>query len=727
MTFVQVALDVPLGICFDYRAADATPDDIGRLVVVPFGRGYRVGVITGVSDAASVAEARIRSVLRIARHLPHIPAEIRDLADFCSRYYHHPLGEVLLNALPTALRRTDATALVPARAWRLTAAGAALEPSSIPARATVQRALFERLRSGDLVRPADVTAIGPSASRVLRVFVHSGWAEEISAPDDATPQVHALQVSQHSHKLTDEQVVAVAAITESMGGYAPILLAGVTGSGKTEVYLQAIASVVARGGQALLLVPEINLTPQLYSRVTDRFGADRVVSLHSGLAEGERLERWLRAARGDAAIVVGTRLAIFTPMPRLALVVVDEEHDTSYKQQEGHRYHARDLALVRAKSRGVPVVLGSATPSLETVRHADDGRYRRLPLRVRAGGSVPRVRILDTRPLGPNEWLHPAAAEALSDSLARGEQSLVFLNRRGYAPTLLCNHCGWVAPCHRCSARLTWHQGARKLRCHHCGHEASPPRVCPSCGSQDLRPLGQGTERLEEQLAVRFPTARIARVDRDTTRRKDAFDALRDRVHAREIDLLVGTQMLAKGHDFPRLTRVVVVGADQGLFSPDYRAEERLFALLLQVAGRAGRADLPGEVLIQTGAPDHPLFAALVAQDFDRFARDQLVQRRAAGFPPYVHQALLRAEAGEESAVFAYLDEAVAAGRALGDDVTLFDPVPPLIGKVAGRWRGQLLVQSDVRAALHRFLDAWLPQLASNRVRWSIDVDPLDF
>lgn len=727
MKFAQVALDVPLGICFDYRAADATADDIGRLVVVPFGRGYRVGVVTGVSDTASVADARIRSVVRIARHLPHIPAEIRDLADFCSRYYHHPLGEVLLNALPTALRRTDATALAPARAWRLTPAGAALDPASIPARASVQRALFERLRAGDALRAADVAAIGPSAGRVLRVFVHSGWVEEFSAAEEQVAPPRDLKASQHSPRLNDEQADAVAAISESMGRYAPILLAGVTGSGKTEVYLQAIASVVAGGGQALLLVPEINLTPQLYARVTDRFGPDRVVSLHSGLAEGERLDRWLRAAHGEAAIVVGTRLAVFTPMPRLALVVVDEEHDPSYKQQEGHRYHARDLALVRAKARGVPVVLGSATPSLETVRHAEDGRYRRLPLRTRAGGAAPTVRILDTRPLGPNDWLHPVAAEALAASLARGEQSLVFLNRRGYAPTLLCNHCGWVAPCPRCSARLTWHQGARRLRCHHCGHETPPPRVCPSCGSQDLRPLGQGTERLEEQLAARFPTARIARVDRDTTRRKDAFDALRDRVHAREIDFLVGTQMLAKGHDFPRLTRVVVVGADQGLFSPDYRAEERLFALLLQVAGRAGRADLPGEVFVQTAAPDHPLYAALVAQDFDRFARDQLVQRRAAGFPPFIHQALLRAEAGEESAVFAYLDEAAAAGRALGTDVTLFDPVPPLIGRVAGRWRGQLLVQSEARNALHRFLDAWLPRLASTRVRWSIDIDPLDF
>jgi len=725
--FLQVALDVPLDTLFDYRSADATVDDIGRLVVVPFGRTHRVGVVTAVAETTAIDERRVRQAVRIARHLPRLPDEILDLAGFCHRYYHHPLGEILLGTLPTALRRTDAVALTPVRAYRLTAQGRAIDLHAVPARATLQRRLLEALRQTPALGVPEITLLGGSAMRVLRVFLHSGWVEETVSPSALVLGVDGEQPVAPGHDLNAEQADAVAAVVGSLGRFETHLLQGVTGSGKTEVYLRAIDVAVARGGQALLLVPEINLTPQLQARVNARFGAGRVVSLHSGLAEGERLARWTRAARGDAAIVVGTRLAVFTPLPRLALVVVDEEHDTSYKQQEGLRYHARDLAVVRARNRGVPLVLGSATPSLESVRHADAGRYRPSYLRLRAGGAAPAVRVIDTRPLPPGEWLHPASAEALGGALARGEQSLVFINRRGYAPTLLCHHCGWVAPCHRCSARLTYHHGARRLRCHHCGHEALPPRTCPSCGSQDLRPLGQGTERVEEQLAARFPAARIARVDRDTTRRKDAFLHLRDRVEAGEVDLLVGTQMLAKGHDFPRLTRVVVIGADQGLFSPDYRAEERLFALLLQVAGRAGRATLRGEVLVQTAAPEHPLYGALVDQDFSRFAAEQLDLRRAAGFPPYVHQALLRAEATEEGVVFEYLHQMATEGRALGDEVLLFDPVPPLVARVAGRWRGQLLVQASGRPALHRFLDAWVPMLQSNRVRWSLDVDPLDF
>lgn len=727
MPFLQVALDVPVDTLFDYRYPDAGEEDVGCLVVVPFGRAHRVGVVTGVSDNTLIESTRVRQATRIARHLPRVPAEILDLARFCHRYYHHPLGEILLGVLPTALRRTDATALTPERAFRLTAAGLGIDLQAVPARATLQRRLLESLRDAPALGIPEINALGSSAMRVLRVFMHSGWVEETAPPGAAALEAVPLTATPSGHALNSEQSEAVSAIVETLGRFETHLLQGVTGSGKTEVYLQVIAEAVARGGQALLLVPEINLTPQLQARVDDRFGADRVVALHSGLAEGERLARWTKAARGEATIVVGTRLAVFTPMPRLALIVVDEEHDASYKQQEGLRYHARDVAVVRGRNRGVPLVLGSATPSLESVRQVDTGRYRPACLRTRAGGAAPGIRVIDTRALPPGEWLHPASAEAISGAIGRGEQSLVFINRRGYAPTLLCHHCGWVAPCHRCSARLTYHHGARRLRCHHCGHEALPPRACPSCGSQDLRPLGQGTERVEEQLVARFPGARIARVDRDTTRRKDAFANLRDRIESGDIDLLVGTQMLAKGHDFPRLTRVVVIGADQGLFSPDYRAEERLFALLLQVAGRAGRASLAGEVLVQTGAPEHPLYAALVAQNFDRFAREQLEMRRAAGFPPYVHQALLRAEATDEQAVFEYLRQAATAGRDLGEDVLLFDPVPPLVARVAGRWRGQLLVQGSARPALHRFLDAWWPALQTPRVRWSLDVDPLDF
>jgi primosomal protein N' (replication factor Y) len=519
----------------------------------------------------------------------------------------------------------------------------------------------------------------------------------------------------------------VEAVTATLGGYQCHLLHGVTGSGKTEVYLRLIDAAARRGEQTLLLVPEINLTPQLEARLAERFGSERLATLHSGLSEGERFERWLRAVRGEALVVAGTRLAVFTPLPRLGLVIVDEEHDGSYKQQEGLRYSARDVAVFVANQRKVPVVLGSATPSLESWRQATQGRYRLLQLPGRAASQPPTIRTVETRGVKLAEGLAPQLIEALGQTLARGEQSLVFVNRRGFAPTLLCHECGWIAPCHRCSARLTLHTSGHRLRCHYCGHEEAVPRSCPSCGNQDLRALGAGTQRVEQALAALLPQARIARIDRDSTRRKHAFRDLRARIEAHELDILVGTQMLAKGHDFPRLTLVGVLGADNGLLAADFRAEERLFALLLQVAGRAGRGDQPGHVLIQTEFPAHPLFRALMAQDFADFARQQLETRLATVFPPYQHQALLRAEATLERQVFEFLEEAVRLARPLLAGVTLYDPVPALMPRMAGKWRGQLLIQSDSRRALHAFLDAWLPRIASSRVRASIDVDPQDF
>ena len=720
-----MALDVPLARNFDYLAQDATGDDVGRLVVVPFGRGRRVGVITGMADTTDVAPGRLRAVQRIVRTRPPLPPDTLALCRFCSGYYHHPLGEVLLGALPTALRRADAAQLAPPVVFRLTAAGHAVRLDTLPASATARRALLERFHAAGVL--ADAHVRGPSARRALRALLAAGWVDASGELRAATAARAADAPVAPKPALNPGQAAAVAAITAALGRFQTFLLQGITGSGKTEVYLRVIEAVLERGAQALLLVPEINLTPQLEARLAARFGADLLVTLHSGLADGERLARWERAASGRAGIVAGTRLSIFTPLPRLAAVIVDEEHDASYKQHEGLRYHARDLAVFLGRQRGVPVVLGSATPSLESFRQAEAGRYRRLILDARASGQPPQVRILDVHGVVLDDGLSAALLQALRDNLARGEQSLVFLNRRGYAPTLLCPSCGWVAPCHRCSARLTLHAPGRRLRCHHCGHDERVPVACPSCGSQELRALGEGTQRVEQVLAARLPGARVVRIDRDVTRRRGAFRDLRERIEANEVDVLVGTQMLAKGHDFPNLTLVGVLGADLGLLAADFRAEERLFALLLQVAGRAGRGERPGQVLVQTAFPGHPLFAALAAQDYDGFARGQLAARAASGFPPFLHQALLRAEAVEERAVFDFLAEAARCAQPLPGGVQLYDPVPASRARIAGRWRGQLLLQSPVRGPLHRLLESWLPQLEDARVRWSLDVDPLEF
>jgi primosomal protein N' (replication factor Y) len=534
--------------------------------------------------------------------------------------------------------------------------------------------------------------------------------------------------------LTAAQRDAADAIVDALATFAPFLLRGVTGSGKTEVYLAAAAAAIAAGGQVLLLVPEINLTPQLEERIGRALPGRSVVALHSGLAAGERRANWTAAANGIADLVVGTRLAVFTPLPRLALVVVDEEHDASYKQQDGVRYHARDVAVWRAHRRGVPIVLGSATPSLETIEHARSGRYRRIDLasRALAVARLPRVRLVPQRGAPLHEGLAEPLIDALGERIARSEQSLVFVNRRGFAPSLLCSACGWQAQCARCSARLVVHRDARELRCHHCGYAQPLALACPSCGNVDVVPLGFGTQRLERALAERFPFARIARIDRDSTARKGSFEALRERVHAGEVDVLVGTQMLAKGHDFPRLTLVGVLGADNALYSGDFRATERLAALLFQVAGRAGRADLPGEVLVQTDFPAHPLYRSLVAHDYDRLAETLLAERRATSLPPFAHLALVTAEARSREHVEGFLaevrDAGVAHAREQALPVEVMAPVPAALARRAGLERAQLVAQSERRAALQRFLPGWRAAIAAlpgRRVRWALDVDPL--
>jgi primosomal protein N' (replication factor Y) len=532
-------------------------------------------------------------------------------------------------------------------------------------------------------------------------------------------------------QLMPAQQAAVDAVFATPGFHA-MLLHGVTGSGKTEVYLRAIDAVLATGGQALMLVPEIALTPQLEARVAARFPGAHVVCANSGMADAARARGFLDALEGHADIVLGTRLAVFIPLPRLRLIVVDEEHDASFKQQEGLRYSARDLAVWRAHQLNIPIMLGSATPSLETFHHAGTGRYEMLELPERAvAEAMPAVRIVDTRREKLQEGLSAALLAGLALRLERGEQSLVFLNRRGYAPVLACPPCGWISRCTRCAANLVLHLADQRLRCHHCGFETRVPRACPDCGNVDLLPFGRGTQRLETMLSERFPQARVLRIDRDSASTPKKWQALLATIHAGEADILVGTQMLAKGHDFPLLTLVGAVGADAALFAADFRAPERLFAQLMQVGGRSGRAALPGEVLIQTEYPDHPLYQALVEHDYVRFARNQLDERRIAGFPPFSFQAMLRAEAREMGQSLAFLAAARGTAEPLADGVTLYDPVPMRLQRLMTLERGQLLVESASRPALQSFLAAWMETLYALKMpaglRWHLDVDPLEF
>ncbi|HEU5284422.1 MAG TPA: primosomal protein N' [Burkholderiales bacterium] len=733
MKVARVALDVPLATLFDYAVPAAAGDPLellGRRVLVPFGRGRRIGVVLESGVEPAVPPARIKPLARVFRDEPPLAPDVLELLHFASDYYHHPLGQVALSVLPGRLRRVGGVD-EGVEVFALTVQGAQLDPAETPARALTRRRLLGMLRNRGLVEASALRAVSPHAGRVLRELERAGLVRRSRAvpvpPQGVAGEAPAADGSGPS--LSAHQAAAVQAVLARAEAFAPFLLRGVTGSGKTEVYLRIVAELLRRGRQALVLVPEINLTPQLTERFRARFAGVPLVALHSNLGEGERLRGWRAAECGEAGVVIGTRLAVFTPLPRLGIVVVDEEHDASFKQQEGLRYSARDLALLRAKLRGIPVLLGSATPSLESYAHAAAGRYALLELPERPGASPPLIRCIDTRGKRLAHGLAPPLLEALRARLVRGEQSLVFVNRRGYAPALVCPACAWAAPCTRCSAKLVLHLADGRLRCHYCGHEEPITAVCPACGNQDLAPAGHGTQRLEAVLQQALPGARVLRVDRDTTRRRHSFEAMQRRIHGQEVDILVGTQMLAKGHDFPRLTLVGVVNADSALYSSDFRAAERLYAQLTQVAGRAGRGDLPGEVLIQTDFPDHPLYDAVCRQDYAGFARAALEERREAGFPPHAYQALVRAEATRRDVVDAYLMRAAAAGMGLGLAVEVYDPVPPPIARVGGRERGQLLVQSRSRSELQRFLHAWYPHLtdkASRAVRWSLDVDPIE-
>ncbi|MBY4897648.1 primosomal protein N' [Cupriavidus sp. AU9028] len=751
---VRVALDTPADDAFDYSTPPGPAPGAGELAVVPFGRRSVAAVVLGGIASTDVPHDKLREVSARAGWLRPLSAQWLAMMRFAASYYHRRLGEVMLPALPPGLRDPEGWGRLAARTrterYRLAPGCADALLAAVPARARSVRALALALvaasERNESLTQDDARALCTAAPARLAEWVAQGWlqAQGIDRPllDTAPRQAESADTPTTPPPLNDEQRSAVEQIAQA-SAFTPFLLHGVTGSGKTEVYLHAIAAVLARepDAQALLLVPEINLTPQLRERVASRFPDLPVALLHSGMADQERTLHWIAAHRGEARIVLGTRMAVLASLPGLKLIVVDEEHDTSYKQQEGLRYSARDLAVWRAKQLGIPIVLGSATPSMESWWRAEQGAYRKLVLRERAQAQavLPSVRLIDLnherqRQRQLFEGLSAPLLQGIEQRLARGEQSLLFLNRRGYAPVIACDSCGWLSGCSRCSAYLVLHRPERCLRCHHCGLEARVPHHCPDCGNVDIAPLGRGTQRIEEALAARFPQARIARIDADSTRRKGSAQAMFDEVHAGEVDILVGTQMIAKGHDFQRVTLVGIVHPDAAMFSHDFRAAEHLFASLMQVSGRAGRAGLPGEVLIQTRYPDAPALQALLRHDYDGFAAAQLRERRQAGLPPFVHQALLTAEHRELERALAFLR---AAGALLAEDedgssseIFVQDPVPMSMVRIAGRERAQMLIESGARAALQRFLSGWtdrLPQVAAEvkGVRWQLEIDPL--
>src|SRR5712671_2623039 len=682
MIILRVALDVPLPKLFDYRSEDATRADVGYRVLVPFGKRRLVGVIWDVATKSKVTDSRLRSVEKILRDVAPLPREWLALVEFCSGYYHGPLGEVIAAALPPRLRGAKSVPLPP-RDYVLTPIGRdAL--AATPSRHRRLRALLERLARGR-ASGSELDAQATGSRNLLKRGIEAGWIAPIE-PERSEPRFI------HAHELTSEQEHAIGILRSRLEKFRVSLLFGVTGSGKTEIYLHLIADVLARNKQVLILVPEIALTPALEAAFRDRFSGACIVTQTSAMAELERVRGWVLAHSGRADIVLGTRLAVFTPLPRLGLVVVDEEQDASFKQREGVRYSARDLAVARAQAAGVPVVLCSATPSLETFHHATSGKYELVQLTRRAidRAALPAVRLIDARAHPPSDGVAAPLLEALAACLARGEQSLVFLNRRGYAPVLACPACGWVKGCRRCSAHMVVHLAEQRLRCHHCGLAEGIPRACPECGEPDLQPFGRGTQRVEAALAEKLPRARILRVDSDAVRARGKLEDLLER--AAHADVLVGTQLLAKGHHFERLTLAAVLNADSGLFSSDYRASERTFAQLQQVAGRSGRANLPGEVLIQTRYPDHPLYRSLVNHDFTGFARSLLAERREAGFPPYVFEAALRAESGEMARALHFLESAVERAPQSRASLTVFDPAPMSLARLAEMERAQVLL-----------------------------------
>ena len=725
MIYHRIAVNVPLSDgLLTYSHSEPLPP--GMRVLVPFRNKTVVGIVWETDIAPDMDTVRILSVQTAFVEEKPLPQSWRDLLSFTSRYYHYPTGQAVFAALPQGLKETRAVEMPqPPLFYALNEAGRAQTPP--PSRFNKKAALWDALLSGGMTMAA-LKQVNVQATKLIEDWAEQGWIETTEAAQPALRSYHG-QASHSEFVLNADQQKASDEIQTAFGKFQPFLLYGITGSGKTEVYFDAMAKVLAQGRQVLFLLPEINLTPQLLKRVENRFADVQTAVLHSQMAAGKRTQDYLRAMLGQAKLVIGTRLAVFTPLPDVGLIVVDEEHDGSFKQDNELRYHARDLAVWRAKQSGCPVVLGSATPSLESWHKAQSGAYRLLQLteRAHASAQLPQVEILNVGRLKLDNGFSPQALQLLKQNFEAGGMSLVYLNRRGFAPALFCGDCGHTFGCPNCSAKMVLHQRARQLRCHHCDHREPIPSKCPDCGNQDLTAVGHGTQRVEETLRAFLPKAAVVRVDRDSTAHKNDWADLYRRIADNEIDILVGTQMLAKGHDFARLNLVIVLNADGSLYSADFRAPERLFAELMQVSGRAGRADKPGKVLIQTQLPEHPVFAAVKAQSYAVFAENELNERQMFSMPPFGFQTAVRADAPRVADAMEFLNAAKETlAPLLPESVSQFGAAPMLMVRLAERERAQIFLESTSRQDLHRAVSLWVQVLQQNcdgKIRWLVDVD----
>lgn len=725
MIYHRIAVNVPLSDgLLTYSHSEPLPP--GMRVLVPFRNKTVVGIVWETDIAPDMDTVRILSVQTAFVEEKPLPQSWRDLLSFTSRYYHYPTGQAVFAALPQGLKETRAVEMPqPPLFYALNEAGRAQTPP--PSRFNKKAALWDALLSGGMTMAA-LKQVNVQATKLIEDWAEQGWIETTEAAQPALRSYHG-QASHSEFVLNADQQKASDEIQTAFGKFQPFLLHGITGSGKTEVYFDAMAKVLAQGRQVLFLLPEINLTPQLLKRVENRFADVPTAVLHSQMAAGKRTQDYLRAMLRQAKLVIGTRLAVFTPMDDVGLIVVDEEHDGSFKQDNELRYHARDLAVWRAKQSGCPIILGSATPSLESWHKAQSGAYCLLQLteRAHASAQLPQVDILNVGRLKLDNGFSPQALQLLKQNFEAGGMSLVYLNRRGFAPALFCGDCGHTFGCPNCSAKMVLHQRARQLRCHHCDHREPIPSKCPDCGNQDLTAVGHGTQRVEETLRAFLPKAAVVRVDRDSTAHKNDWADLYRRIADNEIDILVGTQMLAKGHDFARLNLVIVLNADGSLYSADFRAPERLFAELMQVSGRAGRADKPGKVLIQTQLPEHPVFAAVKAQDYAVFAENELNERQMFAMPPFGFQTAVRADAPRVADAMEFLNAAKETlAPLLPESVSQFGAAPMLMVRLAERERAQIFLESPSRQDLHRAVSLWVQVLQQNRdgkIRWSVDVD----
>ncbi len=729
--FVQVALPVPLDRQFDYLLQGHQFPVVGGRVRVPFGPKSQIGIVTGFKHQSDIDASKLKPITQVIDHEPLWPQSMLELIEWCSSYYQYPLGDSYSIALPSALRKGKAAQLEPTLLWRITDAGQDQLAAGLK-RARKQQQLLETL-SFDEQKQSDISAQFSSA--IIKAVEEKGWMEPHSQPPTINQwKPDASDLINHDDKpqLNEEQAIAVATLNakQEFGCY---LIEGVTGSGKTEIYLNAIEPVLKRGGQALVLVPEIGLTPQTMSRFTQRFNVP-VTMVHSALNETEKLNAWLDAKNGTSGIVIGTRSALFTPFKHLGIIIVDEEHDSSYKQQDTLRYHARDVAVMRASKHNIPVLLGSATPSIESLHNAQQGKYHHLSLTKRAGNALPTTNtILDIKGQYLDAGLSAPLIAQMRQHLQAGNQVMLFLNRRGFSPAMMCHDCGWTAECQRCDAYYTYHAGSAEMRCHHCGSQRRAVAQCHDCGSNNIVAVGVGTEQLEAKLNELFPEYSSIRIDRDSTRRKGSLQQALNSITKGEHQILIGTQMLAKGHHFPAVTLVALLDVDASLYSSDFRAAEKLAQLYIQVAGRAGRASKPGEVVLQTHHPEHPLLNALTTQGYATFANNALAERRQAMLPPFSYLAMVRAEAHSAERAEQFLRQVrhiFEAHPIFAHQSLVLGPTPAPMAKRAGKARWQLVLQTEHRSALLKLLSSAKPAInmldLASKVRWSIDVEPQD-